>query len=266
MLLLGLALAVAEEWIIQQTSIAPLIGLAKTAYGRVWGVNLVYFLWALGYESVWVVLIPIQLTELLFPMRRASPWLRTRGLILTSIAFLLGAFMAWYGWTQRARIMIFHMPPYTPPRSFLLGAFVTIVALVFAAYTFPSSSSRKGTVPSPWIVLIAATLLGTPWAAFVLFGFGSFPAIQYQYALAAGIAWCILTFSLFARWTSCQHWSDRQRLAVTLGGTLACSLGGFIVFKIGGALRIDWIGKTVIDGIAVLWLGSLGRKLQRRLP
>ena len=57
MLLLGLALAVAEEWIIQQTSIAPLIGLAKTAYGRVWGVNLVYFLWALGYESVWVVLI-----------------------------------------------------------------------------------------------------------------------------------------------------------------------------------------------------------------
>jgi hypothetical protein len=39
LLLLGIALAIAEEWIIQQTSIAPLVGLAKQAYGRVWGVN-----------------------------------------------------------------------------------------------------------------------------------------------------------------------------------------------------------------------------------
>lgn len=33
MLLLGLALALAEESVIQQTSIAPLAGLAQVAYG-----------------------------------------------------------------------------------------------------------------------------------------------------------------------------------------------------------------------------------------
>src|SRR5690349_15511612 len=51
-LLLGLALAVAEEFVIQQTSLAPLPWLGETPiYGRVWGVNWVYFLFMLGYES-----------------------------------------------------------------------------------------------------------------------------------------------------------------------------------------------------------------------
>lgn len=121
MLVMGIALAVAEEWIIQQTSIAPMVGLAKLAYGRVWGVNWVYFFWAVGYESVWVVLVPVQLTELPFPVRRSQTWLRTRGMVITSIVFVLGAFMAWYGWTQRARVLIFHMPPYNPPSLSLLA-------------------------------------------------------------------------------------------------------------------------------------------------
>ena len=112
MLLLGVALAVAEEWVIQQTSISPLVSTGQHAYGRVWGINWIWFLWALGYESVWVVLIPVQLTELLFPGYRL--WLRTRGLVIASVAFLVGAFAAWYGWTQRARVAIFHMAPYSP--------------------------------------------------------------------------------------------------------------------------------------------------------
>lgn len=76
MLVMGLALAVAEEWLIQQTSISPLVASGECAYGRVWGVNWVYFLWGLGYESVWVVLVPVQLTELLFPGLRDACWLR----------------------------------------------------------------------------------------------------------------------------------------------------------------------------------------------
>src|SRR3954447_25508341 len=59
-LLLGMALAVAEECIIQQTSLAPLVGTsADHVYGKIIGVNWVYFLWALVYESVWAVVIPI---------------------------------------------------------------------------------------------------------------------------------------------------------------------------------------------------------------
>lgn len=74
-LLLGLALSIAEEFIIQQTSPAPLPWLGSApVYGRVWGVNWVYFLFMLGYESVWVVLVPVQVAELIFSERRNDRW------------------------------------------------------------------------------------------------------------------------------------------------------------------------------------------------
>ena len=269
MLLLGLALAVAEEWVIQQTSIAPLVGLAKHAYGRVWGINWVYFLWALGYESVWVVLVPVQLTELLFPSRREQPWLRTRGLVIASLVFVLGACMAWYGWTQRARVMIFHMPPYSPPPRYLAAALAVFVLLILAAYAMPSAHSRHNEVspnaaPSPVLLGMIVTVLGSAWAAFVLLGFGSVPAVPFSLALAAGLAWCGLTLFLMRRWTSSSNWGDTHRFALVFGGILGCMLGGFAVFQLGGALRIDWIGKAILNAAAVAWLIMVGRTMAGR--
>src|SRR5215468_9833948 len=67
MLLLALALALAEECLIQQTSLAPMVlKLKGQVYARGHGVNYVYLLWALVYESVFVVFLPIHLVELLF--------------------------------------------------------------------------------------------------------------------------------------------------------------------------------------------------------
>src|SRR5882757_9760446 len=79
MLLLGLGLSIAEEFIIQQTSLAPLPWVSAPAYGRAWGVNWIFFLFMLGYESVWVVLVPVQLAELIFPKSRKQLWLKKGG-------------------------------------------------------------------------------------------------------------------------------------------------------------------------------------------
>jgi hypothetical protein len=266
MLIMGLALAIAEEWIIQQTSIAPLMGLAPRAYGRVWGVNWVYFLWAIGYESVWVVLVPVQLTELLFPASRGRAWLRARGLVIATIVFVVGAFMAWYGWTQRARVLIFHMPPYTPPPLYLAAGAVAILLLILTAYRWPSPGRQAmaGTAPSPWAVGLAITLLGSPWAAFALVAFGSFPALPFQLALIVGVVWCALTLVLIQRWASHSDWGDQHRFAIVFGGVLGCVIGGFVMFRVGGALRIDWIGKAVLDAIAIVWLAFVGRGLGPR--
>lgn len=269
MLLLGLALAVAEEWVIQQTSIAPLVGLAQHAYGRVWGVNWVYFLWALGYESAWVVLVPVKLVELLFPARRNVLWLRARGLVIASIVFVLGACLAWYGWTQRARVLIFHMPPYKPPPLYLLAGLAAIVLLILSAYFLPSRRLQEDGVvsqaaPGPWIVGPIFCSIGLPWSAFVLVGFGSFPGVPFLAALAAGLVWAGATFLLARRWTSGPNWSDAHVFASVSGGILACMLGGFIVFKVGGALRIDWIGKVALNVIAALWLLSVSRRVMPR--
>ena len=59
-----MALSVAEECVIQQTSLAPLVFKIKgVEYARAFDVNYVYFLWALIYEGLFVVFIPIGLTH-----------------------------------------------------------------------------------------------------------------------------------------------------------------------------------------------------------
>ncbi len=268
MLLLGLALAVAEEWVIQQTSIAPFV--AVHAYGRVWGVNWVYFLWALGYESVWVVLVPVQLTELLFPARREELWLRTRDFVVVSLGFILGASIAWYGWTQRARVKVFHMPPYSPPALYPLTGVGIILLFILGAYMLPSRGSRDNhfgyhSAPYPWLAGLILCALGTPWAASGLVGWGSGSLpVPFGLVLAAGLAWAALTLVLVQRWTASPDWCDMHRFAMVCGGVLACMVGGFVVFKVGGALPIDWIGKAVLNMAAVAGLIMLGRRVRLR--
>ncbi|HEX6774182.1 MAG TPA: hypothetical protein VF126_19260, partial [Acidobacteriaceae bacterium] len=115
LLLLGLALSVAEEFIIQQTSLAPLpFPGSHAGYGRIWGINLVYLLFMLGFESVWIVLVPAQIIELFFPAKAAIPWLRPRGIVVSCILFFIGCRIAWYGWTQQARPRL-HAAAYHPP-------------------------------------------------------------------------------------------------------------------------------------------------------
>jgi hypothetical protein len=66
------------------------------AYGRAWEVNWIFFLFMLVYESVMVVLVPVQLTELIFLNRRNQPWLKKPGVIISSLTFVLGSFIAWF--------------------------------------------------------------------------------------------------------------------------------------------------------------------------
>ncbi len=270
MLLLGLALAVAEECIMQQTSFAPLIGAGLQPYGRALGVNWVYLLWALGYESVWVVLVPVQFTELLFPGQARRLWLRTRGMLIAVAVFVFGGVVAWYSWTQMARVQMFHMPPYSPPALYVLGALAVILLLILAARRLPAprhlSDSEPGHAPNPhppnpWLVAALLCLFGSPWTAFVLIAYGTFPQIPLGWVLTAALAWAALPLLLMIRWTRKSMWGDPQRYAMVFGAVLACTLGGFVLFKVSGALPIDWIGKSILNAAFMAWLVLLGRKL-----
>lgn len=133
-LLLGIAVAIAEECLIQQTSLAPLVGAElEHPYGRALGVNWVYFLWAVGYESLWIVALPIQLTDLIFPARRDDLWLGTRGLMISAVVFVLASFVAWYSWTQLFLPQYFPELVYKVPRTAILIASAAIVVLTAAA-------------------------------------------------------------------------------------------------------------------------------------
>jgi hypothetical protein len=81
-------------------------------------------------------------------------------------------------------------------------------------------------------------------------------AVLVSLAVSSRSVWRVL---LVARWTSSWDWDDRHGFALVFGGVAACMVGGFVIFAVGGALSIDWIGKAVLDVMAILGLARLGR-------
>lgn len=266
-LLLGVGLAIAEEFLIQQTSLAPLPWLGNTAaYGRVWGVNWVYFLYMLGYESVWVVLVPLQLTELIFPEGRNERWLRPRGLVIVSLLFVVGSRIAWFAWTQRAREMVFHVPKYAPPfLAVVLGA-LAIVLLAVLAYTVRKTATRAANAsekpPSPWLVIVGTLVLAFAWYGLIVLVFVPQPSLPLWIPMVGGIAWAALAFFAVNRWVTSAGWGDLHRWGLVSSAILVCMVAGFMGSNTWS--RIDLIAKVVLNVIAVVLLLLLAKSILSR--
>ncbi len=259
MLLLALGLAIAEEFLIQQTSIAPLPWLGSAAaYGRVFGINWLYFLYMLGYEAVWIVLVPIAVTELIFPRHAHEPWLRRNGLVATSAAFLFGSFIAWFLWTQNARPNVFHVPKYHPPAVTLALGAAAIVALVVGAYALRRWPVGSGihAAPPAWTMIPAALLLGFPWYGLLVLVFVPQPKLPLVIPMAAGCIWGFVAFALAFRWTTGAGWSDGHRWALALGALLVCMIGGFLGSNLWS--RLDVVAKVVLNVAAIVAMVRLG--------
>ena len=263
-LLLGFGLAIAEEFIIQQTSIAPLPFVPPPGYGRLWGVNWPYFVFMLGYEAIWIVVVPIQVTEMIFPERRDQPWLSPRGLVLSSVVFVVGSFIAWYLWTQMARPNVFHVPAYDPPAGTVLLGFLAIAFLAGCAFAVRRSGpvrSARRSVP-PWVAALAALLLGFPWYLLMVVVFAPGVTLALWIPMALACAWGALAF-VVVRWLSAgAAWDDPHRWAISLGALLVCMIAGFL----GAASwsRLDTIAKAIMNVAAVAGMLVLRSRIVRR--
>ena len=263
-LLLGLGLSMAEEFVIQQTSLAPLPWPALgAAYGRAWGVNWVYFLFMLGYESVWVVLVPVQVTELIFRKHRNERWVGNFGLVITGLVFVLGSFAAWYAWIKRARPMVFHVPAYNPPMGTILAGVLAIALLALAAYLLRGvrrqETSHRAT---PWWVAGAAAMaFGFPWYLLMRPIFGARSTLPFGIWMAGGIGWSVLAYVVLRYLSSSQGWTDMHRWALVFGATLVCMIAGFA----GSSAwpRVDVVGKWVLDICAVIGFVVLASRIRR---
>lgn len=260
MLLLAIGLSIAEEFLIQQTSLAPLvIKLKGQEYARAFGVNYVYLLWALIYESVMVVMAPVLLTELIFPSRRKSPWVGTAGTIILCVLFLIGGFLAWFTWTQIARTKVFHQPAFTPPVQAVATAAAAIgllVLLAFAVFREKGGPARQGKSPGAWAAGVLAGLWSVGVYALAVLAFGEWPDFSPAAAVAGALllaAAGLLVIPVFAR---DPRWRPDIAYATVTGlmiGSMAVSFVGFL-----GALNADFWFKAATNAVALVLLVVLG--------
>jgi len=265
-LLLGLALAVAEECVVQQTSLAPLPWPAVSAgYGRRYGVNWIYFLYMLGYESVWVVAVPIQVTELVFPRQREVQWLSNGGMITSAVVFMLGARAAWYGWIKIARPEKFHAPDYYVPWWLMVVALVVIALLMVASFAARDVGRRDSTTrmaPPWWAMVVAAMVFGFPWEWLMALIFGVRSTQPFWVSMALGVAWAGFAYLVIRYWSVGRGWSDLHRWGVTFGAVLVCMVAGFA--GSGTWPPMDLVGKWVFDVAAAIGFALLLWEILRR--
>jgi hypothetical protein len=267
MLLLAFALSIAEEFLIQQTSVAPMVVqiFPGEPFARAWGVNYVYFLWALFYEAVFVVFIPIVLTELIFSSRRDDPWLRPWSAWMVGIILVLACFPAWYSWTQIARPQVFHVPVYNPPLTHVLAASLTIIALLFAALGPWRRTLTPISVPlpppNPWWLGAGSAIAAAIWYGLCLLAFGIWPGFPAGVAVAVGLGVALLSIYLLPRFAAHLAWRDAHRAGLALGAvisTMAVNFAGFIY----GTSKLDLYGKIVLDVIGLVLLIWLAIRAQ----
>jgi hypothetical protein len=267
-LLLGLAFAVFEEFLVVQTSVSPalFVGLGSAGiYGRMFGANWVYFLWAVGYESVWAIVLPVYLTELVFRSRREDPWLGKRGLTTAAVLFTLASVVSWYIWTQVVAPAAIGSI-YSPPLSLMILASTMIVGLGVVALgprpTLRSSGGTTRAAPRPWMVGSIAVALGLLWFVLVAFAYSLFPAIPAAVAIAAGLALAGAALFAIRRLSASTGWGDAHRLAMVFGGLAASMLAGF--WASGIVLEVDFVGKGVFDAVAIILMSYLAWTLHDR--
>jgi hypothetical protein len=260
MLALALALAVAEECLIQQTSLAPMVlRLRGETYARALGVNYVYLLWALAYEAVFVVILPVHLAELIFPGRREELWVGKAGLVATAVLFFLGCFLAWYSWTRVARPSVFHVPVYDPPLGATLTAAAAVGGLIFLALgPYRHALSRRPAPlnpPAPWLLGAAGALWAVLWYGLVLLGFGIAPSFPPAAAVGAGLLLAALILCLLPRWAAGPRWRRGHEFGVIFGTMLGSMLAGFIGFI--GSAPADLYFKVFMNLLAVALMIAL---------
>jgi len=267
LLLLALALAVAEECLIQQTSFAPLaIKLKGVEYARNWSFNYLYFLWAMIYEAVFVVLVPVTLCELIFPSRKDNGWLSGWGIGIICVLFLPACHAAWYGWNVIARVKFLHQPPYPVPNADLIaGAAAIFVMVALAVGPFRralAKAAKPMAPPHPVVVAVAGVVFSGVLFGVLAMAFGIRPDVAPAIPVAAGLILALVALAVVPGWMAHAKWDKWHDVGLTYGvflGNCGIMFVGFI-----GAAPIDLWGKVVLDAIALMMLLWLLVKVARR--
>jgi hypothetical protein len=260
--LLGVAYGIVEEGLVIQSLFNPDLFQAGLIGGRAVGVNWVWSEWTVGYHAVFSILIPILLTELLFPTRKDKAWLGWKGLTITGVAYVLSAMAI--GAFFRSTLA----PGFRAPPTHLIGASLVALALAALAILAPAGNrvSRPGPVPGrvppPWLAGVLAFLVAAAWFHMLMLppelktGVRVLIPILSVAALAMGLAACL-------RWWSNREvaWTGSHRLALVAGAILPVMLFGF--FAVTASKPVDQIGQGIASLVAIGLLATFAISVRR---
>jgi hypothetical protein len=202
------------------------------------------------------------LSELLFPARKAEPWLGWKGLTVVGVLFILSAVLL--GVVFRRIIA----PDFRTPLPHAIVAALITLGLVAAALRGPAdrpverSHFNARRVPSPWLVGLLAFLAAAAW-----FGLLLLPQTLKTGSLAllpmlSGVALAAGMTALLRRWSNgVGGWSDLHRLALVIGALPPMMLFGF--FLVTASNRVDQIGQGIASVVTLVLLSIFAVRLRR---
>lgn len=255
MVVLALAYALLEEGIVLGTLFnREYLGLGLLEYG--WmpqlGTSPVWAGYVIGIHSIWSILIPIVLTEHLFPKCAARPWLRIPGTVVVALMYLLGTAVVGLGnyYTYR----------FFPSPAQLLTVVVLASACVAAGLLVRPSRGRghDGRVPATG-VLAAVALLGG--SVFILIQeIGPVPVGATLAIMAVAVVATVATLGVASRRAA---WSTRHTLGAASGALATYGWAGFLVqFSVHGFSTTGLIAQLVFVAIAGALLALCWRRIR----
>ena len=265
---LGLAYELVEDGIGLQALTSPHIYGAAEWGPRVLGLNLPYWEANAIYHILFSAVIPIVLTDLLFPAHRDRPYLKKGGLAVTAAVWVVGVAIL------RVTVPPTMDPGYDAPIPVLVGVVVAVAALAFLALRVlpprqPDTVDARA-VPPPW-TLWPVGALGTAlllFLSFPLHGSGTagpaFTGGRYTLIpMAAALLVALAGYVLVRRWSGASSWTDRHSLALVGGALPAHTAMGVLVFR-PMLNRFDVVALAAMAVASVILALVLDAKLRRR--
>jgi len=260
---LGAAYALIEEGLVVQSFFNPDLFQAGAIGGRAQGVNWIWSEWTVGYHILWSLLIPILLTELLFPTRRTELWLKNPGVAVAGVCFAFGAIVI--GIAFRRTIA----PTFRAPIAQLATTAFVAAVLAVLALTWPVRPSAqqlpetRRSAPSPWLLGPLVLAVTTGW--FGLF-FLPQPLKSGARALIPMVAAAALTGGtgfLIRKWSGPDRkWTDLHSLSLIFGALPVTMFFGALVVTAGN--RTDQIGQVIGCSVTLALLAFFADRVRRR--
>jgi hypothetical protein len=260
LVLLGIAYELVEDGLGLQALTSPhLYGAADWA-PRPFGLNTAYWEANAAYHVVFSVLIPIALTDLLFPAHRDRPYLRRGGLVAVAIGAVLGVLLL------RVSVPPTEDPGYTAPLWASAGCGLAVLLLgLLALRVLPRRQAHLSLVATrPRIAGAPAAPIAGAYGAVAVFGFMALifpfggaerPAFTHGLwvllPMAAAAALALGSVRLVGRWTRAAGWDDRDRVWLIGGALLAHTAFGLIAVV---HTLVDRAGLAVIAVLTVALL------------